>query len=346
MDLLQDDVHAITHLERVRRSLRIDPYYVRRLRHALLRQGREDAEALERLPADVRQPFQSQVRLHPLTLVAQQGSSLDGSTKRLYQTRNGDRLESVVLATPTGRVSLCISSQVGCRAGCQFCATATMPSVVNLSTGEILDQLVQANQFLRPRGQRVRNIVFMGMGEPLHNEDAVTEALEILVGHGGFNFSPQKVVVSSVGVPDAMLRVARRFPKLRLALSLHSANPEVRRQLIPLGRRHGLESLRETVREIAAMQQHHVMIQYLMLDGVTDRDEDCELLLEWLRGLDVYVNLIPYNSIGPGDRFQATPQPRRDEFAKRLRDAGYMTYIRYSQGADIDAACGQLATRD
>lgn len=345
MDLLQDDIHALAHLERVRRGLAIDPYYIRRLRHALLRQGREDSEALEQLPAAVRDAFRQQVQLHPLKLVTQQGSSIDGSTKRLYETRGGERLESVVLVTATGRVSLCISSQVGCRAGCQFCATATMPSVVNLTAGEILDQLVQANQFLRPQGREVRNIVFMGMGEPLHNEEALTEALEILVGDGGFNFSPQKIVVSSVGVPDAMLRVSRRFPKLKMALSLHSANPDVRRQLIPLARRYSLDVLRETVREIAQLQQHHVMIQYLMLDGVTDRDEDCEMLLEWLEGLDVYVNLIPYNAI-EGDRFQTTPQPRRDAFAKRIRDAGFMTYIRYSQGADIDAACGQLATRD
>ncbi|MCA9175872.1 MAG: 23S rRNA (adenine(2503)-C(2))-methyltransferase RlmN [Planctomycetales bacterium] len=338
------NIHDTEHLERVRRSLRLDPHPLRRCVHALMQEGRSDVEAMQRLPETCREPFAAQVALHPLTLVQTQGSTLDGSHKRLYSTAAGDRLESVLLDTPTGRTSLCISSQVGCRAGCRFCATATMPAVTNLSTGEILDQLVQANQHLRPLGRRVRNIVFMGMGEPLHNEAAVAEAIEAITAHDRFNFSPQKIVLSTVGVPEGMRRIAERFPRLRIALSLHHADQLEREQLIPLARRHSLEQLRAAVQDVVTIQNQHVMIQYLLLHGVTDREQDCDALLSWLDGLQCYVNLIPYNPINDG-RFSTTPRDHRERFAERLRAAGYMTYIRYSQGADIDAACGQLATK-
>ena len=278
------DIHDDVHVEQVRKRLRLDPHYLRRLRHALFQRGRPDVAALEELPADARESFANEVGFHPLRLVTEQGSSLDGSVKRLFETSTGKRLESVVLATPTGRVTLCISSQVGCRAGCKFCATATMPTVTNLTKGEILDQLVFANQYLAAREQHVRNIVFMGMGEPLHNEEAVFEALDSLTANDRFNFSPQKIVLSTVGIPDAMRRAAQRFPKLRFALSLHSADSEIRQQLIPLARKHSLQELHDIVREIVEIEDHHVMIQYLMIEGITDRQQDCDKLLEWLGG--------------------------------------------------------------
>lgn len=342
------EIHQVPQIERLRRVWGLDPYYLRRLRHALFQEGRSDEESFDRLPAEIRDRFRQEVSLHPLRLVTQQQSSLDGSVKRLLETTNGRRIESVILDTPTGRSSLCVSSQVGCRAGCKFCATAAMPDVQNLSTGEILDQIVQANQLLRTRGRRVRNLVFMGMGEPLHNEEAVTAALETLSANDGFNFSLQKTIVSSVGVPAAMIRLARRFPRLRIAWSLHSADQAVREQLIPVAKKHSVWELRETLEEVVGIQGQHVMIQYLMLNGLTDTETACDQLLELLDGLQCYVNLIPYNEI-PGEgvvqTFRATSQQRREAFAERLRGAGFMTYIRYSQGADIDAACGQLANR-
>ena len=342
------NLHQHDMVESLRRRWGLDPHYVRRVRHALLQDGRTDAEVLARLPENVRDQFARHIALHSLRLITEQHSSLDGSVKRLLETSTGRRIESVILDTPAGRTSICVSSQVGCRAGCKFCATATMPDVQNLTTSEILDQVVLANQLLRPRGRRVRNIVFMGMGEPLHNEDAVTNALEALAANNGFNFSLQKTIVSSVGVPAAMLRLARRFPRLRIAWSLHSADQAVREQLIPVAKKHSVRELRETLDEVVAIQGQHVMIQYLMLNGLTDTDAACDQLLELLQGLQCYINLIPYNEI-PGDGFvqlfQATARERRETFAERLRAAGFMTYIRYSQGADIDAACGQLATR-
>jgi 23S rRNA (adenine2503-C2)-methyltransferase len=216
----------------------------------------------------------------------------------------------------------------------------------NLSAAEILDQIVLAGERMHREARRVRNIVFMGMGEPFHNEAAVYEAVAALLSPELFHHAPGRILISTVGIPDAMVRCARRFPEVNLALSLHSVRQPVRQRLMPLAAKYSLDDLREAVAAVNQIQDNTVMIEYLMLAGVNDSLDDARELAAWLRGLHAHVNLIPYNPIESAPQLRTSERPQRDAFAAVLRAAGFITTIRYSLGADVAAACGQLVNRE
>jgi 23S rRNA (adenine2503-C2)-methyltransferase len=201
---------------------------------------------------------------------------------------------------------------------------------------------VLAGERMCCEGRTVRNIVFMGMGEPFHNEQAVYDAIAALLSPDLFHHTPGRILISTVGIPDAMIRCARRFPQVNLALSLHSVRQSVREQLIPLATKYSLDDLRAAIAKVNEIQENSVMIEYLMLESVNDSLDDARELAAWLNGLDAHVNLIPYNPIHSAPRLRTTERPQRDAFAEILRNAGFVTTIRYSLGADIAAACGQL----
>ena len=326
--------------ERLRRDRNIDPHQVRQLRNRLLKHFDADAEVLANFPASDR------VTLHCLEVFRRCDSELDGASKLLFRTQAGMLIESVVLRIATGRTTLCVSSQVGCAAACEFCATGKMGVAQDLSSGEILDQVLQAGQLLASEGRKIRNLVFMGMGEPFHNEENLYASIEALTAAQLFHHSPAKILISTVGIPEAMIRCARRFPAVNQALSLHSARQETREQIIPLAKKYPLEQLRQAIVEINRIQQKPVMVEYLMLAGVNDTNGDAAALIAWLRDLDVHVNLIPYNPIEDAPHLVGTERPERDAFAGLLKQAGLQTTIRYSLGADIDAACGQLVKKE
>ncbi len=334
-------IHDRKSLAAVMRRLKLDPYPLRRFKTRFLKQGRPASEALAELPEPLREPFGAGVDFHPLTLHAALDSKIDGATKLLFHTRTGNPLESVILRIATGRTTLCVSSQSGCAAACAFCATGTMGLKQNLSAAEILDQVVQARQRLAPENRPIRNLVFMGMGEPFHNEANLLAALDELSAPDGFGFDPGRLLVSTVGVPDAMVRLARSRPKVRQALSLHSARPEIRRRIMPMAERHSLADLRAALDEVTGLQGQEAMIEYLLLAGVNDQPEDLVALRDYLAGLKVHLNLIPYNATG-GD-LVGTEKAARERFAAGLRAAGFKVTLRYSLGSDIAAACGQLA---
>jgi 23S rRNA (adenine2503-C2)-methyltransferase len=217
-----------------------------------------------------------------------------------------------------------------------------MGMALNLSRDEILDQVIQANGQLRAEGRSIRNVVFMGMGEPLLNETEVYQALEVLLSPRCFDLSPAHVLVSTVGIPDAMVRCAKRFPRLGMALSLHSARQEQRESLIPLARRYPLKVMRKAMEQVTSIQRRPLMVEFLLLDGLNDTDQDLHELIAYLRGLRVHINLIPYNSIREGAGLIGTLAERRRFFATALTAAGFTVTVRYSLGADIAAACGQL----
>ena len=218
----------------------------------------------------------------PLSIAEAHDSQVDGATKLVLRTPAGYSIESVIMRTGTGRVALCVSSQVGCAAACGFCATGQMGVAKSLSAAEILDQVVLAGERLRAEGRSVRNIVFMGMGEPFHNEEAVYEAVAALLAPELFHYPPGRILISTVGIPDAMIRCARRFPDVNLALSLHSVRQYVREQLIPLATKYPLDELRAAVAKVNEIQQNTVMIEYLMLAGVNDSADDARELAAWL----------------------------------------------------------------
>jgi 23S rRNA (adenine2503-C2)-methyltransferase len=255
-------------------------------------------------------------------------------------------LETVILRVASGRTSLCISTQVGCAAKCKFCATGQMGIARNLTRDEILDQVAQANQLVRGENRRVRNLVFMGMGEPLHNETELHAALDVLCDQQGFNYHRGRVLISTVGIPAAMIRLVQRYPEVRLALSLHSARSPVREQLMPLAAHHTLDRLRAALVEIGRIYRLPLMIEYLLLKDLTDTDDDVAALLGFLRGLDVHLNLIPFNAIEGAEHLQPSDERRTQVFSAALKAAGMRVTTRYSLGSDIAAACGQLVRRE
>jgi 23S rRNA (adenine2503-C2)-methyltransferase len=333
-------------INRLRAELKFEPRRLRAMRIALFKKFRGVQAALDELPADVRAEFERRVEFHPLTLAERRNSQLDGATKLVLRTQSGYAIESVIMRTGTGRVSLCVSSQVGCAAACGFCATGQMGIAKSLTSPEILDQVALAGEQMHAEDRVIRNIVFMGMGEPFHNEEAVYEAVAALLSPAMFHHTPGRILISTVGIPDAMVRCARRFPEVNLALSLHSVRPEVREKLIPLASKYDLDALRAAVANVNQIQNNTVMIEYLMLAGVNDSADDARELAAWLSGLQVHVNLIPYNPIESAPQWRTTERPERDAFAEILRAAGFVTTIRYSLGADIAAACGQLVQNE
>lgn len=326
--------------EELRRELRLDPAVIRRVRTALLKHFVPVADAARDFPAVERFAPPS------LQIFQRHDSALDGASKLLFKTAAGMLIEAVILRVASGRTSLCVSSQVGCAAACDFCATGKMGIARNLSTAEIVDQLLLAGQLLKGERRSVRNIVFMGMGEPFHNEDNLYAALDILTAPDFFHHPPTKILVSTVGVVDGMLRCATRFPQVNLALSLHSVRQAVREQLIPLAKLYPLDLLRETIRELNSRIKSPVMIEYLLLAGRNDSADDARELIDWLAGLRVHVNLIPYNPIDESPHLQGSDPATRAAFAAGMKAAGIVTTLRYSLGQDIAAACGQLVRHE
>ncbi|MEM6995746.1 MAG: 23S rRNA (adenine(2503)-C(2))-methyltransferase RlmN [Myxococcota bacterium] len=327
-------------VEQLRRQRRWDPERIRRLRNALLKRFEPDAVARATLPPD------AAIDLHTLSPHARHDSSVDGATKLILRNAANLLLEAVVLRIASGRSTLCVSSQVGCAAACRFCATGQMGMAKDLSTAEILDQVVHGGQLLAAEGRTLRNIVFMGMGEPLHNEKNLYAALDALLHPAWFHLPASKILVSTVGVLEPMVRFAERFPDVGLAVSLHSVRTEVRERLIPLAKKNPLPELRRVLAELQRSQGRRVMLEYLMLDGVNDTPEDRAALLDWTDGLDAHINLIPYNPIDGAPTLRPSAAAVGSEFAEALKRAGRKTTVRRSLGRDIAAACGQLVERD
>ncbi|MBC8207492.1 MAG: 23S rRNA (adenine(2503)-C(2))-methyltransferase RlmN [Kiritimatiellales bacterium] len=329
-------MNSIYDIQTLEKRIR-DPYQRRKFLNAVIKK----ALPTEECPAPVSEFSPS------LKIVERHDSKTDGASKLVFRTKSvlsevegqtdQHRVEAVILRIASGRTSLCISSQVGCAADCQFCATGAMGFVRNLTSDEMLDQVLLAKRLLREEGRTLRNVVVMGMGEPLHNEENLFQCLEILRDPRFFNLSENHLMVSTVGVPDAMVRFAERFPGIQLALSLHSARQEVREQLMPVAKFQTLEKLKAVFPNLGTS-----MIEYLMLKGINDGPEDLEALIAFLKGTKAHINLIQFNA-HPGAKYQPVILEERKAFGDALKKAGFKVTLRYSLGEDIAAACGQLA---
>lgn len=260
----------------------------------------------------------------------------DGTEKYLFALPDGQFIEAVRLADEK-RITLCISTQVGCRMGCKFCATGQLQFQRNLSAGEIVDQVYQ----IESAHGRAHNIVYMGMGEPLDNFDAVVRSLQILHDSKGRNFGMRHITLSTCGLAEPILKLAKLDLQPRLAVSLHAADDQTRSRLMSITRKEPLDQLIEALRQYQEITGRRITFEYCMIDGMNDSPEDGSRLLLLLRGLQVNINLIELNTY-PGCPYQPSPQTRMKKFAQRLTDAGIETVIRFKRGRSIKAACGQL----
>jgi 23S rRNA (adenine2503-C2)-methyltransferase len=267
-------------------------------------------------------------------------ASQDGSRKLVLRLDDA-RLISSVLMPDDDRLTLCLSTQVGCGFGCAFCLTGTMGVERNLTAGEIVGQVLVGNE-LAPAPQRVTHMVFMGMGEPLANLGALTKAIRILTDPRlGFGYSPRRITVSTVGLAAGIERLGREGLGVNLAISLHAATDEVRSRLMPVNRSWNLEALMAAVRRYPLAPRQHVFFEYVLLDGLNDSPDDANGLVRLLRGIPAKINLIPFND-WQGSGFRRPPLPRILAFQAVLLRAGVTTTVRWSKGEDIGAACGQL----
>jgi len=263
----------------------------------------------------------------------------DATTRLVFRLPSGGAVETVVIPERQ-RLTVCVSSQVGCGMGCDFCATAKLGLRRSLSGIEIAAQLVAVRRLLGP-DERISNVVFMGMGEPLHNYAAVLEAIEIMRANWGFALSARRITVSTVGLLPQLQRLTRETD-VAVAISLTAARDALRDRLMPVNRRYPLRAIAETCRELPISQRRRITFEYVLLRGVNDGDSDASDLVGLLGGIRAKVNLIPFNPF-PGARYQApTPQGVRD-FQQRLLARGLSTTVRKTRGGDVQAACGQLA---
>jgi 23S rRNA (adenine2503-C2)-methyltransferase len=278
--------------------------------------------------------------------------STDGATKLLLRLRDGATIETVHMprAVRHPRVTLCLSSQVGCAMGCTFCRTAQMGLVRHLTVGEIVGQVFVALRALGPHEHIAASLslVFMGMGEPLHNEAAVLRAIAILCEPAGLGLAPGRISVSTAGLVKGIEQIARTPEPRRpcLALSVNATTDERRSLTMPITRRHGLAELRAALEHFPLRRAEKITLEYVLLRGQNDSDEDADRLASFARGLRHVVNLIPWNGFteGAGASFAVPSDDDVQRFAHRLMTAGCFVTIRRSRGRDVGGACGQLAT--
>ena len=273
--------------------------------------------------------------------------SNDGCVKFGFPLEDGKIIESVLIPEPD-RNTLCVSSQVGCAMNCSFCLTATMGFLRNLTPSEIVNQVVAVGEFLRnePKGKligpdRVTNIVFMGMGEPLNNLENLIKSISILTEQRGLDMTSRRITVSTCGIVPKMERLGLETD-VNLAISLHAVNETCRDMLMPVNNRYSLKELLEACRTYPMAKRKRIMFEYILLKDVNDSDEDARELAKILRDIPCKINLLPYNE-SPGIPYKSPSRNRVYAFQKIVRDSGYSVFIRSSRGDDISAACGQLA---
>jgi 23S rRNA (adenine2503-C2)-methyltransferase len=272
-------------------------------------------------------------------------SSDNFTQKYLLRLADGQTIETVLMQFEgregDSRATACVSTQVGCAMGCVFCATGQMGFTRHLSPGEIVAQALYVDDVLQTQGQRLRNIVLMGMGEPLHNYDNVMTAVTILTDHKGLSLAPKHITLSTVGVVPGIRRLADEAIPIRLAVSLHGATDAERQALVPPARRWPLAELMDACRTYIAKRQRRIFFEWTLIDGENDTPEQAHALGQLLHGMTAHVNLIPLNPTTGYDG-----QPTRTAAAKRfqaiLADYGLPSTIRQRRGIDIAAGCGQL----
>lgn len=270
-------------------------------------------------------------------------SSTDGTEKLLLSWASGGNAETVMIPDADRRTA-CISSQVGCPVRCTFCASGIGGVKGNLSAGQIVEQVYALNLILKPKGQRIGNIVFMGMGEPLANYSNVIKAVRILHDPECFNIGARKITISTVGVVPRIRQLAEEELPLNLAISLHAPNEALRRELIPWAEHFALDDILDASRYYFERTGREITLEYILLSGVNDRPEHARQLVKVCRSMRANVNLIRYNEVSS----LPYKRPKADdvmEFQSILRSAGVNVHVRKSRGRDIDAACGQLRRR-
>ncbi len=304
----------------------------------LYRKRAEDFDAM----VDLNRPLRAQLKSHcriSLLEIQQRIASEDATEKLLYRLEDGNTIEGVLIPGPGGRLTLCVSSQVGCASGCGFCRTGESGLVRNLTSAEIVNQVLAARKLA---GTTITNIVLMGTGEPLSNYEAVRSFVQIVTDRSGMGFSNKKVTVSTCGLAAAIERMADD-PELdaSLAVSLNATTDELRDRIMPVNKTYPIARLLHALHYYCAVTANTVTIEYALMRGLNDSDKDAARLMELLSGLPCMINILAFNPF-PGAVFVQPEEKRVYEFRNILLNNGFVAVVRNSRGKDINAACGQL----
>ena len=298
-----------------------------------------DFSNMTNLSKEHRRILEENYHTDQLDLLDKQVSKVDKTTKYLWKLRDGNTIESVLIFYPN-RISACISTQVGCPVGCKFCATGMSGFVRNLSTGEIVSQIIHMEKDAK---LRIGNVVFMGMGEPFLNYDNVIKSIRIINHPKMIGIGIRHITISTVGIPDKIVSFAKDGMNARLAISLHAAYNHKRDFLVPINIKYPVEEVIQAAKEYQKITNNRVSIEYTMIREFNDYDSDAEKLADVLKGLKVFVNLIPVNPVVKD--FQRPSKRRIEAFKRILESRGIEVEVRVEKGTDIDAACGQLRIR-
>ncbi|GIV15220.1 MAG: putative dual-specificity RNA methyltransferase RlmN [Armatimonadota bacterium] len=317
------------------RTLGQPDYRAQQIAEWVYRKGARTYEQMTNLPMNLRQALPELLPLRRLEIVRLQRSA-DGTVKYLFALADGEHVEAVFLPYDD-RTSVCISSQVGCAAGCRFCATAQMGFTRNLTAGEMVDEVLSIQQM---SGQRVSHVVYMGMGEPLWNLPEVVKSILLLNREVGI--SQRHTTVSTVGVVPAIYELAQYRLQITLAISLHAPDDELRQRIMPVGRKWKVQELIDAARHYTEVTGRKVTFEYLLLRGVNDEPHHAHALARLVKGMVCNVNLIPFNQVETPDGFTRPEPSRVARFRRVLEEAGVAVTQRVEKGHDISAACGQL----
>lgn len=288
----------------------------------------------------LREKLREEYEILPVHMLERQESKLDGTNKFLFQLHDGNVVESVLMRYKHGN-SVCISSQVGCRMGCRFCASTIGGLVRNLSASEMVGQIYQIQKII---GERVSNVVIMGTGEPMDNYDNFLKFIHILTDEHGLNISQRNVTVSTCGIVPRIYDLAKEHLQITLALSLHGSNQDKRKELMPVANKYDLSEVLEACDAYFKETGRRITFEYSLVHGVNDTPEDAKELIQILKPRNCHLNLIPVNPIKERD-FVRPDRKNALNFKNKLEKSGINVTIRREMGADIDGACGQLRRR-
>lgn len=328
--------------EIIGKQFKAKPYVAGQLFDWVYRKEVTDFDEMTNISKSLREEFKKTFIFKFAKNVEKEVSS-DGTRKYVLAVPSGQTIETVLINQPN-RKTICVSSQYGCGMGCTFCKTGTMGFIANLTTGDIISQVLAIKKDCKKYGDTFLNMVFMGMGEPLHNFKGIVGAIKILTDPLGFEMAPKRITVSTVGLVPAIKKFGEADLGVNLAVSLNATTDEVRSKIMPINKNYPIDVLLSTLKKFPLSGKKRITIEYVMLAGVNDTQHDMTRLAKILKGLKCKINLIPYND-NAGLGFSTPSRNKVYLWQKQLTELHYDTMIRWSKGNDINAACGQLVTQ-
>ena len=314
-------------------------YRARQIFNWIYKRNVQSFAEMENLPEQLKINIAGNYKLNPLKILKVTDSKLAKTRKFLFECQDGKKIESVLMKEQK-RLTICLSSQVGCALGCEFCATGTMGIIRNLTVGEIVAQYLL---LLKESEEPITNVVFMGMGEPFLNYDNVMKAADLLNHSKGINLGAQHITISTVGIISQILQFAKESKRYKLAISLNSTTQEQRLRTMPIARKYPIDKLIESVKYYYNVTKHLVTFEYVLLADINDSKLDAKRLINLISTLPCKLNVIPYNEIG--GKFKRPSDEKIREFLDNLLNTPFMVTTRWSKGADINAGCGQLVVK-